>query len=239
MEEDSVSSQLSKKDQQRWGELSTAQTLKDLQTIIESTLLETIDQTMSESLASLLEISQVNLQKTVQSLSERVLALFPFQYQGSGVGTIPRQLEHYRKYQAQQVVAAELQTQADLKKGLDCKFPTVMLGLAIKLLAKNDSNLGVSLLVRNKSAHPILLIESANHQPILVDFHLHQVGDGAIQTNSYQQDLAQYRHNTVAVAQSQPVKREKLQSVLARGRMTRLELDPQGLRSLDQLFIES
>lgn len=99
---------------------------------------------------------------TIRAVADFANTKFSFRNQGTGIATLPKQLENYKTLPSNEIA-----------ENLDCKFATVMTGLILQKLAQ-DKNHSLRLKIISKgsgvSPHPSLLV-STNGENILVDFH--------------------------------------------------------------------
>ncbi len=104
---------------------------------------------------------------TLTSIASQVNRNFPFRDQGSGIGTIPKQLASYHTLPKE-----------ELPHHLDCKLATVMVGLITQHIAKRW-NVPVKIFLSSKGeslgSHPSVVVRvpgnNESDDTLLVDFH--------------------------------------------------------------------
>lgn len=146
---------ISENDILEWGELSKEDTVTALKTLGQQVI------GMFREKAGQ-EVESINAD-TISGLASVVEREIPFFHQGSGVGTIPRQIEHLNGLRPQLASPISEETRRKLMRGLDCKLPTAVLGYALHEIA-NSSGQAVMIyfLTHGRSSHPSLMVEIEN-----------------------------------------------------------------------------
>lgn len=97
---------------------------------------------------------------TISGLTSIVEREIPFFHQGSGVGTIPRQIEHLNSLRPQLASPISEATRKEIMRGLDCKLPTVVLAYALQAIASDSKqDVNIYFLTRGRSSHASLIVE--------------------------------------------------------------------------------
>lgn len=97
----------------------------------------------------------------IRQLAQEVGEEFPFYYQGGGIATISKQIEHYKQIQKQKGTKPSEDLSKELKGGLDCKLSTSVLGYALRNLANlTGQDIFICFVTRGASFHPSLLVET-------------------------------------------------------------------------------
>lgn len=108
-------------------------------------------------------VAYLNIE-TIQKLAKMIEAEIPFFFQGAGISTIPKQLEHYERLKPE-LASGGPDIEKEFKSGIDCKLPTAVLGFVIRELAKmNGQDTSLYFLTKRQSPHASLVVVFNNEE---------------------------------------------------------------------------
>lgn len=150
---DSTEYQPSDLDIEQWGPLSTQETVNQLHHVARMY----VDDLNNDPLFATQELDEALLTR----LAEKIAYDVPFYFQGSGVSTLPRQLNLFQSMQeAYKDGFLPEDARRTLMQGLDCKLPTVLLGFVIQEFVQRKGQAVIITLVQTgqSGVHPSLVV---------------------------------------------------------------------------------
>lgn len=151
---------ITEQDIKQYGELSSQNTVEQLQSIASATLHNFLAENSFDSVNT----------EALTSLAQYVERQFPFFFQGSGVTTLPRQLENYHA-QPQPIDVLNQDIALQIKRNSDCKFPTSVLGFSLMELGRKlGENIYTKLLFYKRASHPSLLVRLPSGKSVKIDY---------------------------------------------------------------------
>lgn len=151
-------------DDSDWGEPATEETAQELRSL---------GSQFAQTFAGAEEATATFDITTIQKLMAMIEKEIPFFFQGVGVSTMAKQLKHYKEIKPQ-IDAGVAGADKELKRNIDCKLPTTVLGFTIEELAKlRGRAVQARLLTTGKSAHPSLVVtfpDNTESPGVQVDF---------------------------------------------------------------------
>lgn len=231
MPETNAAADISAQDLQEYGEPSNEGTVADLQALGQQAL-DVFKKERGESGSLVID---ADLVLGLTSVVEREI---PFFHQGSGVATLPRQIDYLTHLRPVLADPVSEKTRREIMRGLDCKLPTVVLGYALMAIAgANGGGDRVYLITQGRSNHPSLMVE-ADESVFKIDFQTRRDSSAPKLKGSQILPPAVFREKTKSFARVQKLTQESLASYRA-APYIRYDLEEKSLRELDINFINS
>lgn len=219
-----------------WGEPTTQETVTELRRLASKFAAPFIAEHNFDS--------RIFDEATLQQLTDLINSHFVFQDHGSGIGTLPKQLQHYQSCHPEGFGILSGEEKKKLSQGLDCKMATTMVGLTVQHIAQHyDIDLEAYIIASSKGSHPSLIVEQektdGSKENFLVDFRTIPQNDDEIASQQFESFIEEemwIANHARSTGKVRPLTITPEEGIKRTGKV-KLALDVNGLNHLDQSFL--